>query len=73
MDDDLTFTPPRPAPVARRYALRAPSPRPLVRIEHSLGQFCTFGDGLLELFEVVSTLSGEWTFEYEWKPCLTSG
>lgn len=56
-----------------RYVLRPPEPRQRIMFEHALGEYATTIDGdLCELFEVLSSLSGEWVFQYEWKRCLTS-
>jgi len=71
-DDDLTLTPPRTAfGTKRRYVTREPVLRQRMKFEHSLGQFSTDGDKLYEFFEIVSTMTGEWTCDYEWRECLT--
>lgn len=55
-----------------RYVVCEPEPRPRILIEHSLGQFSFADDKLYELVEVVSTLNGNWSCEYEWRLCQTS-
>ena len=55
-----------------RYVVIEPEPRPRVMIEHSLGQYSAANGNLYELLEVVSTLNGNWSCDYEWRLCQTS-
>lgn len=68
-NEALTFAVPRTSFKSKPYTLRAPAPRPSVQIEHSTGQFCACDGELWEQFEVVSTLSGEWERDFEWRQC----
>ena len=62
-----TFDPPAASRRKQKFALRASLPRPLLTVEHSMQEFTSVDGGLYELFEVVTTASGKWICDYEWR------